>query len=120
MSSLFTKHFLQPIRQNPTLGSVLSTGAAFGFIYWWYSTSIRSTLLQTQNNCHKIAEKTFKECREMVKNVETNWGVDIRSRDAHVRRLEIQNVEQTRSVARLEIAMKTCLAHDHHRETGES
>ncbi|CCW60208.1 unnamed protein product [Phytomonas sp. EM1] len=120
MSPLLSKYLLQPIRQNPALGSVVGTGAVCGFIYWWYNTSIRSTLLQTQHNCHIITEKTLQECREMLKSVETNWGVDIRSRDTHVRRLEIQNVEQTRSVARLEAAMKTCLAQGSQRETSES
>ncbi|GET86154.1 hypothetical protein, conserved [Leishmania tarentolae] len=109
MNSLLMEAMVKPLKQYPTLGATVGTGVLCACTYWWYATSIRSTLLATQRSCQQMSDTAFHECREMLKAGERSWGVDIRSRDAQVRRLELQNVEQTRSVARLEAAMKMCL-----------
>lgn len=109
MDSLFVKNVVTPIRKNPILGATVGTGILCVFTWWSYASSIRYTLLQTQQQCKSISQEAFQECRDMLKQCEADWGTDARSRDAQVRRLELQNVEQTRSVARLESAMKMCL-----------
>ncbi|KAK7201848.1 hypothetical protein NESM_000251900 [Novymonas esmeraldas] len=109
MNSAFMETIVKPLRRFPALGATVGTGALCAVTYWWYATSIRNTLLATQRSCQQMSEQAFHECREMLKAGERSWGGDIRSRDAQVRRLELQNVEQTRSVARLESAMKMCL-----------
>ncbi|KAG5506883.1 hypothetical protein JIQ42_07599 [Leishmania sp. Namibia] len=109
MNSLLMETMVKPLKRYPTLGATVGTGVLCALTYWWYATSIRSTLLATQRSCQQMSEKAFQDCREMLKAGERSWGGDIRSRDAQVRRLELQNVEQTRSVARLESAMKMCL-----------
>lgn len=109
MNSLLMETVVKPLQRYPTLGATVGTGVACAVTYWWYATSIRSTLLTTQRSCQQMSDQAFHECREMLKASERSWGVDIRSRDAQVRKLELQNVEQTRSVARLESAMKMCL-----------
>ncbi|KAL7698348.1 ADG1 [Lotmaria passim] len=109
MNTLLMANIVKPLQRNPTLGATVGTGILCTFTYWWYATSIRNTLLATQRSCQQMSDKAFQECREMLKVSERSWGTDIRSRDAQVRRLELQNVEQTRSVARLESAMKMCL-----------
>lgn len=109
MSSLLINQIVTPVKQNPTLGVTVGTGILCFVTYWWYNASTCTTLRNTQMNCHRISEKALQECREMLKNGENTWGADIRARDGQVRRLELQNVEQTRSIARLESAMKMCL-----------
>ncbi|KPA74768.1 putative mitochondrial ADG1 [Leptomonas pyrrhocoris] len=109
MNTLFVANIVRPLQRNPTLGATVGTGFLCAFTYWWYASSIRNTLLATQRSCQQMSDQAFHECREMLKAGERSWGTDIRSRDAQVRRLELQNVEQTRSVTRLEAAMKMCL-----------
>lgn len=109
MNSLFMANIVKPLQLNSTLGATVGTGFLCAFTYWWYATSIRNTLLATQRSCQQMSDQAFQDCREMLKAGERSWSTDIRSRDAQVRRLELQNVEQTRSVARLESTMKMCL-----------
>ncbi|EPY24966.1 hypothetical protein STCU_03116 [Strigomonas culicis] len=107
-STLYHSVFI-PMKKYPTLGLTVGTGFLCMLTYWYYSASTRNKLLASQRECHQIAEKAFQDCRDMLKNAEQTWLADSRARDAEVRRLELQNVEQTRSVARLESAMKMCL-----------
>lgn len=109
MNTLFMKNIVKPIQSNPTLGAAVGTGALCVFTWWWYASSTRNTLVRTQATCRQISSEAFQDCREMLKKCESHWDADVRSRDTQVRRLELQNVEQTRSVGRLEAAMKMCL-----------
>lgn len=109
MNPLLFKTVIQPLQKNPTLGTMAITGGLCFLTYWWYASSIRNQLLRTQRECHSISQSALADCREMLKAGEASWAKDVKERDAQVRRLELQNVEQTRSVARLESAMKTCL-----------
>ncbi|CAD2217033.1 hypothetical protein AGDE_01200 [Angomonas deanei] len=108
MSSVY-QNLVSAAKRNPSAGIVFGTGVLMFITYWYYASSTRRILLQNQIECQTIAAKAFQECRELIKSGEECWAMDIRSRDAQVRRLELQNVEQTRSVGRLGSAMKTCL-----------
>lgn len=109
MNQQLVEAIITPLRRYPSLGVSVGTGALSMLTYWWYAVSIRNTLLSTQQRCQQTTDEAFAQCRQMLKAGESSWGADIHSRDAQVRRLELQNVKQTRSVARLESAMKMCL-----------
>eukprot|EP00796_Vickermania_ingenoplastis_P011387 gene11387-7892_t len=62
-------------------------------IYWRYNVAIRTRLFQSELRLRAATSQGFQECRATLKGVQDAWD----------------NVEQTRSVARLDGAMKTCL-----------
>ncbi|EAN83222.1 putative ADG1-like protein [Trypanosoma cruzi] len=104
------KQILRPLRSNSMLGLCVMTGCMSVFVYWWYARSIRATLRQTQESCQITADNAFAQSRQLLKSLGDDWAQDMKSRDDSVRRLELQNVEQTRSIARLDAAMKMCIA----------
>lgn len=86
-------------------GTLLFTG----FVYWRYNVSVRSTLFHSEVRMKNRVASGLQECRAQLKSMHTTWEADMRERNDQVRLLQLQNVEQTRSVARLEGAMKSCL-----------
>ncbi|KAG8344976.1 hypothetical protein ERJ75_001457100 [Trypanosoma vivax] len=107
---LLRKNLIQPLLANPLLGLCVYTGAANALLYVWYARSTRATLRETQQRCKATAESAFVRSRELLKGLEEEWARDMKARDGSVRRLELQNVEQTRSIARLDAAMRLCIA----------
>ncbi|ORC86433.1 ADG1 protein [Trypanosoma theileri] len=104
------KQLFRPLSSNWMLSSCVATGCGSALTYWWYTRKTKAVLKQTQENCQAIAERAFVESRQLLKSLEDDWARDMKSRDTSVRRLELQNVEQTRSIARLDAAMKLCIA----------
>jgi len=80
-----------------------------GLIYWRYNVSIRSTLLQSEIRMKNRVVTGLQESRAQLKSMQSIWEADMRERNDQIRALQLQNVEQTRSVARLDGAMKSCL-----------
>ncbi|KAH9584301.1 hypothetical protein LSM04_008344 [Trypanosoma melophagium] len=104
------KQLFRPLRTNWVLSVCVATGCGSALTYWWYTRTMNAVLRQTQENCQAIAERAFVQSRQQLKSLEDDWARDMKARDAFVRRLELQNVEQTRSIARLDAAMKLCIA----------
>ncbi|CBH11337.1 uncharacterized protein TEOVI_000704600 [Trypanosoma equiperdum] len=109
VNSALCKTLLEPLRTNPLLGVCVATGCVNAFIYMWYTRSTSATLRASREKCQAVSENAFAKSRALMKELEEDWARDIKARDASVRRLELQNVEQTRSIARLDAAMKFCL-----------
>nr|CCC90638.1 hypothetical protein, unlikely [Trypanosoma congolense IL3000] len=114
MSKVLCKSLLQPLRANLLLGFCVATGCVNAMIYMWYTRSTLATLRASREKCQEISERAFTRSRALMKELENDWVRDIKARDASVRRLELQNVEQTRSIARLDAAMKLCIAPGSH------
>ncbi|ESL06038.1 hypothetical protein TRSC58_06294 [Trypanosoma rangeli SC58] len=104
------EQLLRPLSSNSMLAVCVATGCMSAFVYLSYARSSLAILRQTQENCQGIAENAFVQSRKLLKSLEEDWAQDMKSRDDSVRRLELQNVEQTRSIARLDAAMKLCIA----------
>nr|AAA18836.1 ADG1 [Trypanosoma brucei brucei] len=109
VNSALCKTLLEPLRTNPLLGVCVATGCVNAFIYMWYTRSTSRTLRASREKCQAVSENAFAKSRALMKELEEDWARDIKARDASVRRLELQNVEQTRSIARLDAVMKFCL-----------
>ncbi|KEG06956.1 hypothetical protein DQ04_11501020 [Trypanosoma grayi] len=104
------KQLFRPLSSNTMLGLCVATGCMGALTYWWYARSMHVTLRRTQENCLAISESAFSQSRRLLKGLEEEWARDMKARDGSVRQLELQNVEQTRSIARLDAAMKLCIA----------
>lgn len=94
-----------------TRGQLFSIGMGLftGMIYWRYNVAIRSRLYTSELKLKNITTTGLQECRELLKGAQAAWDADIKERNEQLRALQLQNVEQTRSVARLDGAMKSCL-----------
>lgn len=78
-------------------------------LYWRYNVAIRHRLYDSETKVRAISSKRFQECQRIMKDLQKAWELDDQERRGQLRALQLQNIEQTRSVARLEGTMKTCV-----------
>lgn len=87
-----------------------AVSAFTGVLYWRYNVAIRARLYESELRVRSITSEGFKDCQKMLKDVTLAWEADVKERSDQLRALQLQNVEQTRSVARLEGALKTSIS----------
>lgn len=99
---------------SPLSSQVYFTGylALFtAFIYWRYNVGIRTALQKTNSNVKKTIAAGLMESKAALKSIDGSWEHDMADRKEQLRALQLQNVEQTRSVARLDGALRSCMVH---------
>lgn len=97
------------VQRNPIL-CFAATSAAF-CAYWEVSTarSQHAILTTTQASITRAAETTSTELRDLLRATDAKFAVAMKQREELTRQLQLQNVEQTKSVARLHAALRMCV-----------
>lgn len=108
-SDAFSASWASPVCRRRYKAVCAGTLLFTGLVYWRYNVSIRSTLLHSEVRMRNRVSTGLQECRAQLKSMHSTWEADMRERNEQIRALQLQNVEQTRSVARLDGAMKSCL-----------
>ncbi len=97
------------VKQHPQLWVFGGTCAICSFLQWRSSVANRSVLLASQKRIVAMHTEAVEECKELLRGLDMEWSKDMRRRDDMVRKMVVQNVEQARSVDRLDAALKICI-----------
>lgn len=80
-------------------------------VYWELKASRENhhILLSTLANTSRVTDQVASELREILKATDVKFAIQMKQRDDLMRKLQLQNVEQTKSVARLQAALRLCV-----------
>ena len=97
------------VKQHPQLWFVGGTCAMCSFLQWRANVANRSVLLSSQKRIVAQHTGAVEDCKEQLRVLDMEWNKDMRRRDDMMRKMVVQNVEQARSVDRLDAALKLCI-----------
>ena len=103
-----TSNLLRLASRYPSGVLIISTIAATTLMHLRSTAASSRLLVASQQECLFITEKAVVDCKGLWKEFDAVWNEDLMKRDALIRQLQLQNVEQTRSVDRLQDALRTC------------
>jgi hypothetical protein len=63
----------------------------------------------TQTSVETMVDEAVTELREVMKSADGKFGEAMKNRDDFTRQLQLQNVEQSKSVSRLQAALRMCV-----------
>ena len=95
-------------RRNPLIAMCGGTFVACSAVSIHYKSKSLQCLLESQHNVSKQLSESASTCRQQLQQLDAAATKDLRARDDVTKKLELQNVEQTRSVDRLQHALRSC------------
>ena len=96
-------------RRNPIVCFCIFTTAACTY---WEVRAARIThiqLLTTQATITRMVDTASSDLRELLRATDAKFQQAMKQRDELTRQLQLQNVEQTKSVSRLQAALRICV-----------
>lgn len=105
----FVTAFFQPIRQHPVMLVSAVTAAVCAYLEIRASRVNYTLMCATQNSIAVTSASTASELRETLKTTDQKFLSAMRLRDDFIRRLELQNVEQVKSLTQLNSALRLCV-----------
>ena len=105
----FISTFFVPLRQHPLILVTASTAIACAFLEIRASRINYQLLCSTQNALAIASANTAQEMQKLLKTTDANFIIAMKKRDEFVRDLELQNVDQTKSLTKLQTALRLCV-----------
>ena len=96
-------HGVRPSTAVSGLGVVVGVG-----LYWQHSARQHATLHSQHDNLVKEVATYADDTRDTLQKIDEAVNKGIKARDNSLQRMDMQNIEQTRSIDRLITALKSC------------
>lgn len=101
-------HMMRAAKANPTATALACTAVGFYTVRTHYMKKTLTHLEQSNRDLQAALKEKKDEVSQRLQLLEEAMKRDIAHRDAFLRKMELQNVEQTRSVDRLQHALRSC------------
>eukprot|EP00658_Telonema_sp_P-2_P048673 TRINITY_DN37010_c0_g1_i1.p1 TRINITY_DN37010_c0_g1~~TRINITY_DN37010_c0_g1_i1.p1 ORF type:complete len:136 (+),score=28.41 TRINITY_DN37010_c0_g1_i1:94-501(+) len=95
-------------KRNPLIAVCGGTLVACSAVAIHYKNKSLNCLLDSQQNVTTQLLESSQVTRQQLQQLDAAVTKDLKARDEITRKLELQNVEQTRSVDRLQHALRSC------------
>jgi hypothetical protein len=96
------------VSAHPLVSGTTATGCVVAFLFWKQYSETYSVLVDTQNTLQQEVDKSLEASRKMLRELDAQLAADLKRKDDLLIRLQLQNVEQKRSIDRLVQALKVC------------
>ncbi|CUI14095.1 Hypothetical protein, putative [Bodo saltans] len=96
-------------RKNPVTSAMLFTSAVCMYFEVRAARYNYKALHTTQTSVETMVDEAVTELRGIMKSADRRFGEAMNSRDDFTRQLQLQNVEQSKSVSRLQAALRMCV-----------
>jgi hypothetical protein len=98
----------EALKQHPVAAALSATTVIISAMEWTYSQRTQAVLLATMQQLKAESMEVSAQCTARLKELDSNWNHDMRKKDQLIRRLQMQNIEQMRSVDRLNESLSQC------------
>lgn len=96
-------------RKNPVATSILVTSSLCMYFEVRAARFNYNLLHATQASVDKMVDEVTGELRDALKSSDAKFGDAMKARDDFTRQLQLQNIEQQKSVSRLNAALRMCV-----------
>lgn len=94
--------------ENPVAAASVGTGAVVSFLFWRQYRASTTILMEAQAAMHAETERSTEASKKTIRDLEAQLAVELKRKDDLLQRLQVQNVEQSRSIDRLLGALRVC------------